>query len=64
MTPDEIKSLFAMMREFKVYRFKNSDIDISMEMDAPIGASIPPIDLKDAKYWSVDQPPVGLSCKY
>ena len=56
MTPDEIKVVFAMMREFKVFRFKNGDVDISMEMDAPIGASAPPIDSAEVKYWSVPEP--------
>ena len=56
MTPDEIKAVFTMMREFKVFRFKNGDIDISMEMDAPVGVSAPPIDSADAKYWSVGEP--------
>jgi len=57
MTPVEIKTLFAMMREYKVFRFKTGDVDISMEMDAPVGATALPVTGEEAKYWSAPPEP-------
>ncbi len=57
MTPDEIKSLFAMMREFKVYRFKNGDLEVSIDVaEIESGQTFPPITDEDAKYWSAPEP--------
>ncbi len=57
MTPTEIKALFAMMREFKVYRFKNGELEVAIDVaETESESKVLPITDEDAKYWSAPEP--------
>jgi hypothetical protein len=56
MTPDEIKVLFATMREFRVAHFKQGDLDVAMDLDELPSLTVPERNPTEEKYWSAPEP--------
>jgi len=57
---NEIRTLFEMLRLYRVSHFKQGDLDITLELEPTDagGDKLPDVNPDDAKYWSAPEPTV------